>query len=190
MNKIIYWIVGLLLVILFGFVGIRFFTNPPNSTTPNPTYSTTNVGNSTNVTVSGGQGSQGNTISIAGSNGATIQVNNFKNDPVLAKDPVNSGYYYFGPHFSEGVPDSTATSTPPYIIEYIDSTQYFSIALLEEPLGQTRQEMEQYLMAHLGISQSQMCQLKYMVSVPASVDTTYAGTSLGFSFCPGAVPLP
>jgi hypothetical protein len=191
MNKITYWIIGLLSLafIIAVFFGIKFFTNVSNSNPSNPAYITTNVGTPINVPVSGA-GGQGNTISIASAYGGTIQVKDFENDPVFAKDPVNSGYYYFGYHFSQGVSDSTATDTPPYVIEYIGSTQYFSIALLQEPIGQSRQEMEQYLMTHLGITQNQMCQLKYMVSVPASVDPTYAGTGLGFSFCPGATQLP
>ena len=44
-------------------------------------------------------------------------------------------------------------------------------------------------MQHLGISESDMCRLSYMVSVPNRVNTIYAGQNLGFSFCMGAVAL-
>ena len=123
-------------------------------------------------------------------NGETSSVRNFLKDSTTVKDPINSGYYYLGYHMSEGISDSTATDSPPYIIEYISATQYFNIALLQEPIGTTRLAAEQYLMTHLGISQNQMCQLNYMVSVPNRVNSQYAGRNLGFSFCPGATKLP
>ena len=102
---------------------------------------------------------------------------------------MNPGYYYLGYHYANGTSDPTASNDPPYLIEYISTTQYFNISLLHEPLGQIRQQAEQYLMAHTGLTQNQMCQIKYMVSVPSSVNQVYAGTNLGFSFCPGAVQL-
>ena len=36
-------------------------------------------------------------------------------------------------------------------------------------------------MTHLGISQAQMCQLSYTVSVPYSINQIYSGQNLGFS---------
>jgi hypothetical protein len=120
----------------------------------------------------------------------TMQTNDVLKDPATVQDPINPGYYYLGYHAYEGVPDATATNTPPYIIEYISATHYFNIELLQEPIGLQRREAEQYLMAHLGISQAQMCQLNYMLSVPNSVNSQYAGENLGFSFCPGATVLP
>lgn len=122
--------------------------------------------------------------------GIPIQATDFINDPTTAKDPINTGYYYLGYHVNEGVPDPTATANPPYIITYISTTHYFNIALLQEPIGPIRLEAEQYLMNRLGIPQSQMCQLDYMVSVPDKVNSQFSGLNLGFSFCPGAVVLP
>ncbi len=129
-------------------------------------------------------------MSVAGANGVFVRVTNFLKDPATVQDPINAGLYYLGYHINEGFPDATATANPPYIIEYISATQYFSIALLQEPIGTVRAVAEQYLIEHLGITQSQMCQLNYTLSVPNSVNSQYAGKDLGFSFCPGATVLP
>lgn len=192
MNKILYVIFGLvvaaLLVGSFFIFKTIFAPQAPVQTTTGTTVPITYV----NTTPSDTAPVQTNdTISLPSAFGGTIQVDDFKTDPAFVKDPVNPGYYYLGYHFNEGVSDPTATDTPPYVIQYTDNNQSFNIALYEEPIGQVRQEAEQYLMAHLGISQNQMCQLKYTVGVPARVDATYAGiVNLGFSFCPGATVLP
>jgi hypothetical protein len=186
-------IVGLT-VLVFWFIGGRHSQTAISGTQPVGLPVANSVGNSTDTTVPTGvtsaTSSLGSTISISTVSGGVIQTSNFISDPATAKDPVNTGYYYLGYHVNEGAPDATATSTPPYIIEYIAPTEYFNIALLQEPIGSVRGEAEQYLMAHLGISESQMCQLNYMVSVPDSVNDYYASQNLGFSFCPGAVTLP
>lgn len=122
--------------------------------------------------------------------GGFVQTLDFINDPATAKDPINPDYYYLGYHVNEGKSDPTATDNPPYIITYISTTHYFNIALFQEPIGIVREEAQQYLMTHLGITQSQMCQLDYMVSVPWRVNQIYSGKNLGFSFCPGATALP
>jgi hypothetical protein len=121
---------------------------------------------------------------------AGVQTLNFVNDPTTVKDPINPGYYYLGYHVNEGISDPTATDNPPYIITYISATHYFNITLLQEPIGTVREEMQQYLMMRLGISQDGMCRLDYMVSVPWRVNQVYSGKNLGFSFCPGATKLP
>lgn len=144
------------------------------------------AGSITQVTPS--SGSSG--MSVASANGGTIQTKDFMEDPATVKDPINPGYYYLGYHVYEGVSDPTATENPPYIITYINATQYFNIALLQEPIGSVREEMQQYLTVHLGISEDEMCGLKYMVSVPNRVNSQFSGRNLGFSFCPGATPLP
>lgn len=120
----------------------------------------------------------------------STQVEDILENSDLAKDPMNPGYYYLGYHTNQGGADPTATIAPPYIIEYIDTTHYFNIALLQEPIGTTRETMQQYMMFRLKLSEDQMCKLDYMVSVPEKVNAFYAGKSLGFSFCPGATPLP
>lgn len=118
------------------------------------------------------------------------QVIDFMKDPATVKDSSNTGYYYLGYHTSQGVDDTTATDNPPYLITYISATKYFNITILQEPIGPVREEAQQYLLAHLGIGEQQMCQLNYMVSVPDRVNSQFSGIHLGFSFCPGATLLP
>lgn len=195
MNKTLLISIGVM--IFAGLIVLAYWLTNPKSQAPatnsqngqntlpvaNSVGNTTAVDTSTNLT-------SGTILSLPAVDGGTIQVNNFINDPTTAKDPINQGYYYLGYHVNEGISDPTATDNPPYIIEYISTTQYFNIALLQEPIGQVREEMQQYLMAHLGISQDQMCRLNYMVSVPERINSQFAGKNLGFSFCPGATVLP
>lgn len=115
-----------------------------------------------------------------------IEVNDFMQDPQTKGDPVNAGQYFLGNYIDPTSPDAPAV---PYAVTFIDATSYFNIALLAEPIDEARTEAEAYLQKQLGITPGQMCQLKYMVSVPVRVNQTYAGQNLGFSFCPGATPL-
>ena len=100
-------------------------------------------------------------------------------NPELLVYPTNQDFYTVGP----------STSTP-YLITYIASTQFFIVELIQEPIGQARLGAEQYLERLLGKSPTDLCKLNYSVSVPNSINTTYAGDSLGFSACPGATKLP
>ena len=129
-------------------------------------------------------------FSVTGAGGTVIPTRDFLHASTTGEYP-NAGYFYLGYHTAgAGAVDTTATDNPPYLIEYISATQYFNIGLLSEPIGTTRLTAERFLMTNLGISQDQMCQLSYMVSVPNSVNSQFAGKNLGFSFCPGATPLP
>ncbi len=127
---------------------------------------------------------------LAASDGGTIIVSDFLSNSDTVKDPINNGYYYLGYHPYEGVNDPTVNNNPPYSIWYEADSNFFSIALLHEPIGTTRLEMEQYLKGQLQISESDLCRLKYSVTVPVWVNQMYAGEELGFSFCPNSVPLP
>lgn len=186
MKKIIEICIGVLVVVGIGIVIVFkiFFATD----TQTPTNLATD--NSNTAPVTAGQPTYGNTYSVSTVEGGTILTKDFKKDSATGKYPT-PGYYYIGPHAPiDGVSDRAAIDNPPYIILYIDSTQYFNIELLQQPIAGARTQAEQYLMGKLGISQSQMCQLKYDVAVPYSVDQTHTGTNLGFSFCPGAVALP
>ncbi|MDP2665449.1 MAG: hypothetical protein Q8P23_02250 [bacterium] len=129
-------------------------------------------------------------MAVIGVGGTIIPTRDFLHDSSTGEYPT-TGYFYLGYHTPDTrVVDTTATSSPPYLIGYVAATQYFSIELLSEPIGTTRVAAEQFLMKDLSISQSQMCQLSYMVAVPNSVNSQFAGKNLGFSFCPGATVLP
>ncbi|MFH1178114.1 MAG: hypothetical protein V1711_00085 [bacterium] len=181
-------------VIVIGLLALAFWlsgSGNPSTTTNDAQSVEFPVANSiVNSTVTNITSALETTMSISTVNGESIKTKNFINDSTTTKDPINSDYYYLGYHVYEGVSDSTVTNNPPYIITYISATQYFNIALLQEPIGTTRLASEQFLISNLGISQNQMCQLNYMVSVPDRVNSQYAGKNLGFSFCPGATKLP
>lgn len=196
MNKTQVIVVGIILVaVVVGFFVVKSFfgsvgptrtdTNPSNS---NPSY--TSISNSENGNRTGsGVGQPTGYMSLTTSSGAALQVKDFIHDSQTTKDPINPGHYLVGPHPNEGVPDATASDNPPYVIEYIESTQMFVIGLRAEPLRDTRHVMEQYLLGRLGLSEIQLCQLRSSVSVARWVNEYYAGANLGFSFCPGATPL-
>ncbi len=149
------------------------------------TGGTVNVPSQTSSSTSSGVA----TKPLSSPDGGSVAVKDFLKDPATVKDPLNKGHYFIGPHPREGVEDATASDNPEYVIEYSDADQSFTISLMQEPLAQTRLDMEKYLMNKLGISQSDMCHLNYLVSVPTTVNTYYAGYSLGFSFCADSVAL-
>ena len=188
MNKKIFIIIGLIFI---GIVVSLFalFRNP-NTQPPiiqEPTAKPgiqDNGGISTTPNASPGS-SNNNTLTITTATGGTIQTRNFKNDPETFKNPLIKGYYSLGFHFVDGQGENI-----PYVIDFIEETDYFNIVLYQEPLGQSRKKAEQHLMEQLGISQNEMCELQYMVSVPDNVSGFYTSRSLGFSFCPGSVVIP
>jgi len=118
------------------------------------------------------------TLSLAASDGGTVSSRDFLSDADVSSPA--SGYYYLGFH----------AGTDPYQIIFQSSSRIFTIELLKEPIGATRSQAEQYLAAKLGLSQSDLCRLDYTLSVPQTVNSTYASRNLLFSFCPGAVSLP
>jgi hypothetical protein len=126
----------------------------------------------------------------ASDSGNMITVHDFIHDPATTPDSVNPGYYYLGYHSQQSATDTAATTTPPYIIEYIASTRAFNISLLSEPIGAARSQAEEYLLNALGISKADACRLDYMISTPYWVNSTFSGENLGFSFCSGATKLP
>jgi hypothetical protein len=181
-NKFIF--IGITVIILVGLVIFLAFKllAPSSPAVPQGTDFPSVTGSA--------QTGGGSTISISTADGSTISVRDPRKDPSTKEDPLNAGQYYMGYHQPEGVSDPTATENPPYVINYIAATQFFNIAILQEPIGQSRKQMETYLMQHLGITQDQMCRLKYMVGVPARINQLYAGQDLRFSFCAGATELP
>jgi len=185
---IIIFVLALLGVIVFWvFVG---FGSKPAATVSNGGNVTLPSSGNVPISTTGNHTQGQSSITVAGLGGNVIATRDFLHASSTGEYP-NSGYFYLGYHTaSANVVDPTATTDPPYLIEYIKETQYFNIGLFKEPIGEVRLAAEQFLMADLGITQAQMCQLNYMVSVPDSVNSQYAGRNLGFSFCPGATVLP
>ncbi len=190
MRNILYIVGGILVLAAIAIgVWLLFFADTTTLTPSGAQNTGFPIASSTPGTTVTPSGSGVTVASPAGGNVVTTK--NFLIDPMTVQDPVNPGYYYLGYHAKEdGVEDSTATEDPPYIILYIDADQSFTVELLHEPLGDTRKEAQDYLMTHLGITEREACVLQYSVRVPNSVNSFYAGQSLGFSFCPGATELP
>lgn len=127
------------------------------------------------------------TIKISSAKGEILEVNNFLALPSTVSDPMNNGYYYLSGY--DSINGSLEENKSDFIILYIDSTKFFNVVLMREPLRDARFHAEQYLMKQLHISETQACSLIYTVSTPNSVSIQYSGADLRFSFCPGNIPL-
>lgn len=178
-------------IFVFAFVFWRTVNTPvpplgsstgETSTSPFPPFDTGTTGSPPFGT--GAEPEPDKTIPLTTLDGGTIRAKDFLRDPRTVQDPVNAGRYQLGFNFLEG-----DTGYPPYVIEYIEATDHFNVVLLQEPLAFSRSEAEVYLKEHLGISEREMCGLRYIVSTPADINYFYSGRSLGFSFCPGSVPI-
>ncbi len=108
-------------------------TPQPTTTTPSGTNSgllyPVSVAADPNVSASSG----------SASTSVTINAKNFLEDPDTHPDPYNQGHYFLG-NMIDPTPGAPA---PQYVIEYQARTQYFNVALLQEPIGSARQAAEQ-----------------------------------------------
>lgn len=183
----------LLVIIIFAgvavtalLVGVGWYfsknTNPP--TQPTVTNSTTSGSIPSNNTVTTGSvptpGTTQTALSVQGINGATIAIKDFIHASSTVVDPNNQGQYFLNNTGKQ-------KSVVPYNILYVAADQSFTIALLQEPIGDSRRQAESALQNSLGISESDMCNLRYRVLVSHSVNSYYSGKNLGFSFCPDAI---
>lgn len=121
-------------------------------------------------------------ITLRLQNGKTVEVSNFTKDADTKADPQNPGFYLVG----QG---SGAVRDTSFDITYIAQTGFFNVSLMQAPIKDVRRRAEAYLMSTLGLSEDEMCALRYSVATPAFVDESYSGTDLRFSFCTDAVPL-
>lgn len=174
-----------ILILVLLVLGLFFFLKPKPVAQNNPGTTTLP---SSGVTPAGS-----GTIAVAGTGGSTVQTADFLHNGVTYEDPANAGQYYLagtsGVCDAQGNCPKAGTATN-YNIVYFSSSKTFVIGLADEPLGAIRLEAEQNLMHILGLSSDQMCKLDYTVITSSYVSPTYGGKNLGFSFCPGAVPLP
>lgn len=171
-------IIAIILLLALVAIGIFFFVRSNTNTSSNGGSYGLLPGSNTSLPSSDGSTPR---ISIKGADGKEILVKNFLVLPEVKEDSDNTGYYNLGYQPNEAAP---------YRISYISETTFFNIALLQEPIGQTRLQAETFLSNILGLSKEEMCGLNYSISVPNSVSSNYSGMNLGFSFCPGAVKLP
>lgn len=192
MKDSFYWIAGsvLLVLVVVIVIGAYLFLGQSQST------NTEEFTGGTYFPVSGGQ--QGGPVetkmrSQTLATGESIMVNDFLANGITFEDPANKGSYFLAGKLDYCLEDGTCpdTNTPSFSILYLEVGQSFSISLNEEPLSESREKAEQYLMTALGISPQEMCSLPYLLGTTVSVNETYGSiTNLKFSFCEGAVRLP
>ncbi|MDE1919618.1 MAG: hypothetical protein KGH56_02855 [Patescibacteria group bacterium] len=136
---------------------------------------------------------QAMTMTIASQDGSAVVVNDFIHNNMTIPDAANAGRYLLAGNLGYCLSDQRQCQAAPaenFNVYYNSAIQSFAIALTKEPIGQARAVMEQFLLSTLGITQQQLCSLNYLVSVPSYVNPQFSGKNLGFSFCPGATPLP
>ncbi len=132
-------------------------------------------------------------LTVTAQNNVQIMTNDFLANGVTIPDTSNPGRFLLAGDLGYCVKEPQkcqAGTDMSYQIYYSTSTSMFSIALAEEPLGAVRSRAEQFLLTELGITESEMCQLKYYLGTSAYINPQFAGKNLGFSFCPGATALP
>ncbi len=125
------------------------------------------------------------TMYIQSQSGQGLRVNNFMKDADTFADTQNPGAYYLGNTFSQ----SSVSDASPFVIMYVEGTAFFNITLVREPLQEARLAAEGFLKSKLGISENEMCQLIYALSVPGYVQAEYSSVDFRFSFCPDALAL-
>ena len=141
------------------------------------------------ATPSGATGS----MTVAAQDGSQVTVLDFIHNGITILDKVNDGVYMLAGNLGYCLSDPGQCQAAPadnFNVFYNSAPQSFNTVLTKEPIGQARLLMEQFLLSTLGITQSQLCSLKYRVGVTIYVNEQFAGENLGFSFCPGATPLP
>jgi hypothetical protein len=128
------------------------------------------------------------TLTLTDNTNEPIVTRNFMRESFTVEDPANPGYY-----FIEDRESSTSVGEdrqPPFVIGFMPSTSYFNVVLLKKPLSISRANAENFLTKALDLTQTELCELNYTVSVPYNIDNTYTGQVFTFSTCPGSIELP
>jgi hypothetical protein len=186
-------ILGMIVIVILSiliFSGKKS-TPPPTQSPGFPISSTTGSTSGGGGTVSGG--TQNTTITITTRTGNTVTTKDFVNNGVTTPDVANPGSYYLAGSIGYCLKDGSCpsgASESDFKVVYDSKSQYFTIALIKEPIGQARLHAEAFLEQTLGVPISQLCDIKYYLGTDVSVNTYYAGSNLGFSTCFGAKPLP
>lgn len=196
-KKLAIWIIVIVLGVCI--LGILWYMAPARSTTPKTTES------AVTLPVSGSAANPSSSTSIATSSqgiplmtltvqdGSTIVTHDFIHNGVTIPDTANTGQYLLAGNLGYCFSDPQQCQAAPssdFNVYYNSTRQSFIIALTKEPIGQARLDMEQFMLATLGITQQQMCSLNYFVGVTKYINAQFSGKNLGFSFCPGATVLP
>ena len=182
-------IVGILALAFVWF----FFLHPSAQTTTPQQQSVTFPSSGTVTTNPSSTASGASTMLVGSLSGNAIVTSDCIHNGTTIPDTANAGHYLLAGNLGYCVSDPQkcqAGPTTDFNVFYDSTNGSFTVALLKEPLGQVRVEMEQFLMQTLGITQEDMCRLNYYVGTTSSVNPRYDSKNLGFSFCPGATALP
>ena len=183
--------IGSLVVIGISTIYLFFFAaneTPEPAPTGTPSLPIATSSPNTSIFPSGTR-----TITIITRAGTKIMVLDFINNGQTVADAQNPGRYYLAGEVGYCLPDGSCPAGAPaedYNVVYDLKEQFFTISLLDEPIGSARKNAEAFLLKVLGISQTETCNLNYYVGTSIYVNETYAGKNLGFSYCPGATKLP
>lgn len=195
-TKLIFWILGVLLgAILIGVLWyLFFFPKPTTQVLQQPPVTLPSSGSVTPVTPGSASSSPtAQTMTLTVQDDQKVITNDFIHNKITIPDAANAGRYLLAGNLGYCVSDPEkcqAGLVTHYNLYYNSPEQSFTIELTKEPIGQTRLAMEQFMLATLGISQTEMCSLNYYVGVTLNVNSQFTGKNLGFSFCPGATVLP
>lgn len=195
-TKFINWIVGTLLVIIV--VSVLWYVVFTPKTVQQTTQPTTTLPVSGSITPiynppSATSSQSAQTMELTTQSGSVVVSNDFIHNGVTIQDKANTGRYLLAGNLDyclSNPQECQAGSATNFNIYYESALQSFVIALTDEPVGQARSDMEQFLLSTLGITQQQMCSLNYYVGVTMYLNPQFTGKNLGFSFCPGATALP
>lgn len=137
-------------------------------------------------------GGERDTRFVRAYDGSQVETLDFIDNGITAADPANPGNYFLagGSGYCDENGCASGAESDEFIITYLSEENAFSIALLKEPLRGARVSAERFLRGQLGITDAQMCSLNYYLSTDSYVNSQFSGLNLGFSFCPGATPLP
>ena len=126
------------------------------------------------------------------SGGTTISSDKFMNNGLTFEDPNNQGNYILVGDRSNCVSDEQCTEgfyADNYSIWYDATDSVFFIRLTDLPLRKARLDAEFFLKNRLNLSDLQLCNTKYYMSVPEYVSTEFASEHLLFSTCVGSQQL-
>ncbi|OGG77964.1 hypothetical protein A3A36_02270 [Candidatus Kaiserbacteria bacterium RIFCSPLOWO2_01_FULL_52_12b] len=195
-TKLVIWIVGILLgAVIAGVVWYLFFI--PKTVLPQSSGTTTTLPISGSVTpVSSASGTPSGvtpTFPLTTQTGDVVSALDFIHNGVTIPDEANVGRYLLAGNLGYCLSDPQKCQAAPavhFTVYYNSGPKSFLIDLTEEPIGQARLDMEQFMLKTLGLTQAQLCSLNYLVGVSIYVNSQFTGKNLGFSFCPGATVLP
>jgi hypothetical protein len=192
MNKpliIIIIVCGIFLVIVAGVSFFAIENGKQSSVVIPPPTSFPVSGNTKSST----PGTSTGLIVLTEQNKSTIAVKDFVHNGVTIPDPTQPSQYVLAGNSGVCLPNGTCpggASTTDFYITYDPADQTFNVLLRAEPLGEVRDEAEQFLQSTLGVTTTQLCNLNITVGTILSVNSNYAGEELRFKDCPNAVPLP